>query len=233
MNIPAIILAGGLGTRLQSVVKDIPKPMAEVAGRPFLDWLLDDLHRQGIREVILSVGYRQDVIRERYGNTYRGMAIRYSSEDKPLGTGGALRQAMAMAGTEALVLNGDTFFQVNLAALYSFYQSHAAAIAIALKPMQQVDRYGTVTVNEDRVITSFNEKTYCENGLINGGVYVVSAAVFADASLPEVFSFEQEVLHRMVQGGRLFGFPQPGYFIDIGIPEDYTKAQDDFSRFIH
>lgn len=233
MNIPAIILAGGLGTRLQSVVKDIPKPMAEVAGRPFLDWLLDDLHRQGIQEVILSVGYRQEVIRERFGNDYRGMTIRYSSEDKPLGTGGALRQAMDLAGPEAFVLNGDTFFQVDLAALYSFYQSHAAAVAIALKPMQRVDRYGTVTINGEGMITSFNEKKYCEDGLINGGVYVLSAAVFAHSSLPEVFSFEQEILHRMVQGGRLFGFPQHAYFIDIGIPEDYAKAQDDFSRFIH
>ena len=233
MSLPVILLAGGLGTRLQSVVKDVPKPMAPVAGKPFLSWVLDDLCRQGIQEVILSVGYRQEVIRETYGEQYKTLHIRYSSEDKPLGTGGAIRKAFALAGKEAFVLNGDTFFQVDLSGLYAFYRRMEADVAIALKRLQQFDRYGTVTINEQSVITTFNEKKPCAEGLINGGVYVVSEKVFAYSLLPEVFSFEQHILQAAVGLGRFAGLEQEGYFIDIGIPDDYAKAQDDFSRVGH
>lgn len=233
MNLPAIILAGGFGTRLQSVVKDVPKPMAEINGIPFLKYLFQYLKQQNIEDVILSVGYKHDVIVDYFGKEFDGIKINYVIEDKPLGTGGAIRKAFEIAGDEAFVLNGDTFFDVNLFELFQFYNWNRADLALALKPMSKFDRYGTVTTDQDGRILSFNEKKYCEDGLINGGVYVMSSDVFYMKDLPEVFSFEKEILEGLKDEARLFGLITEPYFIDIGIPEDYQKAQHDFKSYFN
>ena len=233
-GIPAIILAGGLGTRLRSVISDLPKPMAPVAGQPFLHYIFLYLQKQGITDVVLSVGYKSEVIKEFFGDKYAGINIRYAVENEPLGTGGGIRQAMSLIDSDAYVLNGDTFFDVDLKDLYEFYTMRASDIALALKRMHHFDRYGTVEIgNKDRVL-QFQEKRYKAEGLINGGVYVINKNLFKkveeieDTILSQRFSFEKDILEKHLlplhDQGKEFG----GYFIDIGIPEDYERAQTDF-----
>lgn len=233
MTIDAIILAGGLGTRLRSAVSELPKCMAPVAARPFLWYLLTSLKRQQcVGRVVLSVGYLREVIfswidevRDEFP-----FEITYAVEETPLGTGGGIRLALDQCQSDdVLVLNGDTMYDVDLPSLL---QSHAAfleaAITLALKPMTHFDRYGTVTVGADGVITAFREKCPCEAGNINGGVYVVRRSKLDMSHLPEKFSFEKEVLEPHVAFRDLYAVVQEGYFIDIGIPDDYRKAQYEF-----
>ena len=234
IGIPAIVLAGGLGTRLRSVVSDLPKPMAPVCGKPFLHFIFLYLQRQGITEVILSVGYKSEVIKDFFGNNYASINIKYAVEEEPLGTGGGIAQAMAMIDSDVFVLNGDTFFDVDLSDLYGFFQKTNADIALALKRMYHFERYGTVQVgNRDRVL-QFHEKAYRKDGLINGGVYVLNkdlfkkAAEIAEEALPQKFSFEKDILEKHLVPLHYHGKEFKGYFIDIGIPEDYLKAQEDF-----
>lgn len=233
-GIPAIVLAGGLGTRLRSVISDMPKPMAPVCDRPFLHYIFQYLQKQGITDVVLSVGYKSEMIKDFFGDSYNGISIRYAVEEEPLGTGGGIRQAMAMIESDAFVLNGDTFFDVNLSELYEFSQHRKSDIALALRRMYHFERYGTVEVgNQDRVL-QFHEKQYRDEGLINGGVYVLSkdlfrkAAEIEEAPLPQKFSFEKDILEKHLLPLRYHGKVFQGYFIDIGIPEDYNKAQEDF-----
>ena len=233
-GIPAIVLAGGLGTRLRSVISDIPKPMAPVSGKPFLHYIFLYLQKQSIRDVVLSVGYRSEAIQEFFGSKYADINIRYAIENEPLGTGGGIAQAMAMIDTDSFVLNGDTFFDVDLSELYEFYQKAHCDIALALKRMYHFDRYGTVEVgNQDRVL-QFHEKQYRAEGLINGGVYVLSKDLFKkveeieESPLPQKFSFEKDILEKHLLPLHYHGKEFKGYFIDIGIPEDYQKAQEDF-----
>lgn len=224
----AIVLAGGFGTRLQKVVSELPKPMAPVAGKPFLQYVLDYLGKQGIDTAILAVGYLRNTIIEYFGDEYNGLIIKYSAEDEPLGTGGAIKQACAMAdGENVFVINGDTFFDVDLAQLFRFHISNQALLSVALKRMEKFDRYGTVEINDRNKITGFREKEYLDEGLINGGVYCLNKNIFPD-SIPQKFSFETEILEKEIKTGKIFGLESKGYFIDIGIPEDYEKAQTDF-----
>lgn len=221
----AIVLAGGFGTRLRSVVADIPKPMAPIAGRPFLACLFDFLHDQGATRLVLCTGYRHEVVEGFFGAGYRGMAIAYSVEQEPLGTGGALKRALAMCASEHVaVLNGDTLFRVELQEMLELHIAGGRAITVALKPMRDFDRYGVVEVAEGR-ITAFREKSSCAAGHINGGVYIVNAGLFAGRELPERFSFETDFLEREVARLNIGAFISDGYFIDIGIPEDYARAQ--------
>ena len=233
-GIPAIILAGGLGTRLRSVISDLPKPMAPVAGQPFLHYIFLYLQKQGITDVVLSVGYKSEVIKEFFGDKYAGINIRYAVENEPLGTGGGIRQAMSLIDSDAYVLNGDTFFDVDLKDLYEFYTMRASDIALALKRMHHFDRYGTVEIgNKDRVL-QFQEKRYKAEGLINGGVYVINKNLFKkveeieDTILSQRFSFEKDILEKHLLPLHYQGKEFGGYFIDIGIPEDYERAQTDF-----
>ena len=233
-GIPAIILAGGLGTRLRSVISDLPKPMAPVAGQPFLHYIFLYLQKQGITDVVLSVGYKSEVIKEFFGDKYAGINIRYAVENEPLGTGGGIRQAMSLIDSDAYVLNGDTFFDVDLTDLYEFYTMRSSDIALALKRMHHFDRYGTVEIgNQDRVL-QFQEKRYKAEGLINGGVYVINKDLFKKAEaiegtiLPHRFSFEKDILEKHILPLHYQGKEFGGYFIDIGIPEDYDRAQTDF-----
>ncbi|MCS6934299.1 MAG: nucleotidyltransferase family protein [Chitinophagales bacterium] len=227
MKLPsAIVLAGGLGKRLRSVVHDLPKPMAPVRGKPFLHYVLLYAQRQGVREVILAVGYKSDAIAQYFGEMYLGVRIRYSIEQEPLGTGGALQQAMCLAGDEAIVLNGDTYFDVPLTALAEHHYRSGADITIAVKTLRNFDRYGTVNTNSQQYITSFEEKKPMEYGMINGGVYYVQKNLFAHAPASQSYSFERDILEKHVSRLRMSAYVCDGFFIDIGVPEDYAKAQE-------
>lgn len=225
-----IILAGGLGTRLRSVVSEVPKCMAPVAGKPFLWYLLKYLTRfEQVDRVILSVGYLREVIFRWIDEVKDEFPFEfdYAIEEEPLGTGGGIKLALDKANDEkVIVLNGDTFFEVDLMQLYDAHVIGKKAITLALKPMKKFDRYGTVDMEPiTGTILSFNEKKYCVEGLINGGVYVISknAPIFEGLGLK--FSFEKAVLEPQCYLHQLLGVVQNGYFIDIGIPEDYQRVQ--------
>lgn len=229
-----IILAGGLGTRLRSEVKDVPKCMAPVAGRPFLWYLLTDLKKyKEVTRVILSVGYLREVIFEWIPTVQDEFpfSFDYAIEEEPLGTGGGIRLAMEkVSEEEAIILNGDTYFAVDLNELVAAHKNQPEAkLTIALKPMKDFDRYGTVTTAENGRVLKFNEKQPCTEGEINGGVYVLSKDDGIFEGQPKKFSFETAVMQEKCgETGCLFGVVQNGYFIDIGIPEDYHKASNEF-----
>jgi D-glycero-alpha-D-manno-heptose 1-phosphate guanylyltransferase len=222
----AVILAGGFGTRLQKVVKDVPKPMALVNGRPFLAHILDYLLGQRIDRFVLSVGYKHEMIQDYFGGLYRDVPIRYAIEDTPLGTGGGIRKALLEATTDDVVIvNGDTLFQIDVDELISVHKETQSEVSIALKRVENTDRYGAVTLDADGRISGFEEKKYIRSGLINGGIYVLDRVSFLKHGLPEVFSFEKDYLEAYVGKATMSGVVSDGYFIDIGIPEDYQRAQ--------
>ena len=236
-----IILAGGLGTRLRSVVSEVPKCMAPIAGKPFLWYLLQYLKRYDVTHLILSVGYLREVIFEWIEQNRKELPfdIDYAVEETPLGTGGGIRLAMQMVrGDSAIILNGDTFFDVDLNSLSAHCDRRhpEAQLAMALKPMQHFDRYGTVVTDGDGRILEFREKRPCEEGLINGGVYWLrntpdSRPQSLFYQLSGKFSFETEVLAKHCgPEGCLRGLVQDGYFIDIGIPEDYRRAEQELPK---
>lgn len=231
MGMEVIILAGGLGTRLRSVVSEVPKCMAPVAGKPFLWYLLKYLTRFDVARVVLSVGYLREVIFKWIDEVKDDFPFEfdYAVEETPLGTGGGIRLAMSkIQGTEAVILNGDTFFDVELDTLVEAHRSHSwADITLALKPMRHFDRYGTIEQSAAGRILKFNEKQPCEAGVINGGVYVLKNTDTLFDGLPQKFSFETDVLQvRCGETGTLYGTVHNGYFIDIGVPEDYWKAEE-------
>ncbi len=221
------ILAGGLGTRLRSVVSEVPKCMAPVAGRPFLWYLLEQLRGYDVERVILSVGYLREVVQEwvaEHAGEYP-FEFRFAVEEEPLGTGGGIRLAASMAeGSELVVLNGDTFFDVDLNQLVAARRESGLPVALALKPMRNFERYGTVELGSDGVVGAFREKRPCAKGLINGGVYAIDLRSGLFDGLPDKFSFERQVLEPQCARRRLCGLVQNGYFIDIGVPEDYARA---------
>ncbi len=224
----AIVLCGGFGTRLQKVISDMPKPMAPVAGKPFLEHVLNYLNDQHIEHAILAVGYLRESIINYFGSRYKNLDITYSVEEEPLGTGGGMMQACNyLDADEAFVINGDTFFDIALNKLHQFHADKNAKLTIALKKMHAFERYGTVEIDEDGRITAFREKRFLEEGLINAGVYCLHRDIFSK-SLPAAFSFEKEILEKEFDAGNIFGKEFNDYFIDIGIPEDYEKAQSDF-----
>lgn len=221
----AIILAGGKGTRLQSVVSNVPKPMALIGEKPFLMLLLQYLQSQGIEKVVLSVGYMYEIIQETFGESFNGLSISYSIESEPLGTGGAIAKAMTMVESQSvLVLNGDSFIKINLEEIERKIPTSENHSLLVLKEMNNVSRYGSVVL-KDEVVTAFEEKQFKEKALINAGVYVLNKDIFKDKNLPEKFSFEKDFLEKEVEKENLRGIVTNGYFIDIGVPEDYQKAQ--------
>ena len=223
-----VVLAGGMGTRLRSAVPDLPKCLAPVAGRPFLAWLIDDLEEAGFDHVILSLGYRHEVIEEWVAARSGRARIDCVVEHEPLGTGGGVRLALQRAAeTDVFILNGDTYFGVDYAAMREFHRQHGAVATLALKPMRDFDRYGEVTCDPQGRITSFREKRPCASGLINGGVYLLQRETLTD--LPQKFSLERDFFEPLAGAGSLAGFRSEGYFIDIGIPADYARAQRDFA----
>lgn len=225
----AIVLAGGLGTRLRSVVSDVPKPMAPVNGKPFLEYILRYLSNKGITKVVLSVGYKWEVIQKYFSNKFLDIELIYSVEDEPLGTGGAIKQALSyIDGKNVYIINGDTFFNVPLQDLYL---KESSKMVLSLKPLKEFDRYGCVEIDKEGYIIQFTEKGYRKTGNINGGVYLVRSDIFGEYIIEEKFSFEefmQQNFKSLKASTQIFD----NYFIDIGIPEDYEKVQDELKRHL-
>ena len=222
----AIILAGGIGTRLRSVITEIPKPMAPIGNKPFLAIILDKLNNQGVEHVILAVGYKYEVIQSYFGNQYKNITLDYGIEGEPLGTGGAVGLALNQLYLDAfLMMNGDTLFDVNLDKLCQFHSERKADLSMSLKPIRNQDRYGLVKVNENAQIIEFTEKKHIDQGLINGGVYATSKSFINSLNLPQKCSWEKDILEKQCINCKFFGYLSDSYFIDIGIPEDYIRAQ--------
>ncbi len=220
-----IILAGGLGTRLRSAVPDLPKCMAPVAGKPFLAFLLDYLLAQQVTKFIFSLGYMHEVIEDFIKNNYPQIQYQIALESEPLGTGGAIRLACDSATEEnVIILNGDTMFNVDIQALLHLHIKSKSDCTLSLKTMHHFDRYGVVETDLNNNITSFKEKKQYETGNINGGVYALNVASFKSISFPTIFSFEKDYLEKYFNELKMTGCLFDGYFIDIGIPEDFEKA---------
>lgn len=222
----AIILAGGRGTRLRAVVSDVPKPLAPVAGRPFLAWVLDQLANEGVRRVILATGHLAEQVEETLGTRWRGMELDYSVEGGPLGTGGAIRlAARKLRGDGAHVLNGDTFLRYSPFALESTARTASLPMAVALASVDDAARYGSVVVADGR-LCAFEEKGKTGPGLINAGSYFLDGTAMRGLdAFPQAFSFETEVLVPQAVSGNVAAFTETEDFIDIGVPEDYRRAQ--------
>jgi NDP-sugar pyrophosphorylase family protein len=222
----SFVLCGGLGTRLRSAVSDRPKSMAPVAGRPFLELLLADLRRQGIRRAVLGTGYLSEQVRDHFGDgSGVGLGIGYSVETEPLGTGGALRLAASELSDPALVLNGDSFVDFELSALTRTLRETDASFVMALQAVPDVGRYGSVTLGEEGRVEAFVEKGGASGpGLINAGVYLVRREAIDAIPEGRKVSLETEVLPGLI-GRSLRGVVCSGRFIDIGVPEDYRRAQ--------
>ena len=233
----AIILAGGFGTRLKEVVKDVPKPLADIAGKPFLAYLLQNLRNHGVKKVVISVGYLQEKIVEYFGDNYLGMSVSYAREDKPLGTGGAIINSLKFIDQNqpVLVLNGDSFLQVDYQKLFAVHKKN---LTMLLRKMDDCSRYGRVVFDENFVIKNFEEKPLdklgmkSSGGFINGGIYLLDPKIFKRFSLPEAFSFESDFLAKELSWLEPQAFTTEGYFIDIGIPEDYARAQKELPNLI-
>jgi D-glycero-alpha-D-manno-heptose 1-phosphate guanylyltransferase len=222
----AIILAGGLGTRLQSVVADLPKCMAPVNNKPFLTYVINYLLSEGITHFIFSLGYKSEAITAFLQKDFPSLSYTIAVEEEPLGTGGAVKKALATAkDNDVLIANGDTLFKANIDLLANAYAAGKACCTLSLKPMKNFSRYGVVEMDEFGIIKNFKEKQFYESGLINGGVYAINKNKFFTENLPDKFSFETDYLEKFYKTRRMSGVIQDGYFIDIGIPEDYARAQ--------
>ncbi len=227
----AIILAGGFGTRLKTVVSDVPKPMAPVNGIPFLSYQLNYLKHYGIDNVILSVGYLHEKLISFYKNEFNGLKLNYVIEDEPLGTGGGIRKAMEQCkDEEVFALNGDSFFDINLTKFQQYHEFKNSSFSLALRKLDNASRYGCVQTERDNRIISFQEKSdMAEAGSINAGVYILGRKLFLQHTPPNTkFSIEKDFFEKELQVLPIYGFEFEAYFIDIGIPEDYAKAQHDF-----
>jgi D-glycero-alpha-D-manno-heptose 1-phosphate guanylyltransferase len=228
----AIVLAGGLGTRLASRLQGLPKPMAPVAGRPFLEILLTQLRRSGCTRVLLSVGHKHNIIEDHFGASFAGMQIDYVMESAPLGTGGAIRLALEQAREESvLVLNGDTFLDADYAAMMRFHVDCCATVTLAVVHRDDVSRYGGVTI-EGQLIVRFEEKGRTGPGWISAGTYVLARNLNWPPALAEKFSIEIDFFVPEIARLRPAAFKVQGYFLDIGIPEDYDRAQTELAAFL-
>jgi len=229
----AIILAGGLGTRLRSVVSDVPKCMAPVNDIPFIHFIISYLKNEGIQRFILSLGYKSDMVIEYVNKTFPSLEMEFVIEEKPLGTGGAIQLACRrVIGKDVLIVNGDTLFNINLTNFAAFHKKKGADFTVALKEMKQFSRYGAVETDSNMAIIAFHEKKHSDSGLINGGIYALNVESFMQEDLPEVFSFEKDFLERYIGKKRFFGMPCNFYFIDIGIPEDYERFKIDYNSIL-
>jgi D-glycero-alpha-D-manno-heptose 1-phosphate guanylyltransferase len=220
----AIVLAGGLGTRLREVLPDLPKPMAPVAGRPFLEILLRSLVNKGFERAILSLGFMAEKISRYFGDQFEGMQLSYVVEDHPLGTGGAVRLALSSCQLDhAFIFNGDTFLDLEVDAVERLWHDFHHPIIVG-RSVQNTARYGRLLMAEGRV-TGFSEKGMTGQGLINAGCYVLNRGQLDHFELNEVFSLETDFLARAVHQMPVEIFLTEGLFIDIGIPSDYALAQ--------
>jgi D-glycero-alpha-D-manno-heptose 1-phosphate guanylyltransferase len=227
--VQAIVLAGGLGTRLRGVVPDLPKPLALVAGRPFLAIVLEQLRAQGFSSAVLSVGYRHQLIRQAFGDRFDGLAIDYAIEDRPLGTGGAIRLAAnACSEADVFVLNGDSYADLDFADMRARHYEARVPLTVCTVAVPDAARYGRVLVEDSR-ITGFAEKGAAGPGLINAGIYLMRRDLLEAPDLTEVFSFERDILQARLGELRPIAYQTRGRFIDIGVPDDYARAQGMFA----
>lgn len=225
----AIVLAGGFGTRLREVVPDLPKPMAPVAGRPFLEILLTSMARKGFSRVVLSLGYMADKVVAHFGDHFAGMDLVYEIEKTPLGTGGAVRQAMERCKTDhVFVFNGDTYLDLEVADVEAHWQANCEPIIVA-REVPDTSRYGRLNA-ADGLVLGFTEKGLAGAGLINAGCYVLPVDGLDDFSLGQPFSLETDFLAKAVMTHRFDLFVTNGHFIDIGVPDDYSRAQTELCR---
>ncbi len=222
----AVVLAGGLGTRLRSVVSEVPKAMAPIAGQPFLGYLLRFLSGQGMERVVLAVGYRHEIIRAAFGSRYQGLELVYSVEEEPLGTGGGLLRALPhVQGSFALVLNGDTFLRLDYRAMARVLEdSPDAQLVVGLRRVTDASRYGAARVARGR-IEGFTARGTRGPGLINAGSYLVARDIFARFPMDARFSWEADFLEARVADLHPIAFECDAPFIDIGIPEAFEQAQ--------
>ncbi|MGC3996245.1 MAG: nucleotidyltransferase family protein [Anaeromyxobacter sp.] len=226
MSLQAVVLAGGLGTRLRAAVGEVPKVLAPVAGRPFLEHVLADLDRQGFERVVLAVGWRRELVRGHFGDRFRGLSVAYSEEIEPLGTGGAVRQAVALAGPgPCFALNGDTWLDLDYPAMLAAHRAAGARVSMAVREVPDVGRFGALDLAGGRV-TRFREKGGTGPGFINAGVYLLEAGVFEGLGLPAAFSIEKDLLQPQLAALAPLAWVASGRFIDIGVPDDYRAAQD-------
>lgn len=232
----AIILAGGFGTRLQTAVKEVPKPLAPIFGKPFLFWLITYLQKQGVTHFIFSLGDLSSQVEQFLTEDFPKLNYKCFVEKEPLGTGGAIKFCLSAATQkDILIFNGDTFFNLNLKSFVDAYHNANADCSIALTPMQDFDRYGSVTIDEHNIIHQFNEKQYCKEGFINTGINIFNTDIFLEktAHLQQNFSYEKDFLEPNMKSLKVTGYIAAEYFIDIGIPEDYYKADRELPLIVN
>ena len=227
-KLTALILAGGFGTRLQSVVKDVPKPMADVRGQPFLAHLIRYYQSQGVTQFVLSVGYKAESIISYFGASFESVTIQYIREDQPLGTGGAIKHALnhlAVDWLPSFIVNGDTWYEPNITAFAAFAQTKNTPVCLSVKPMPLNDRYGSVLLGANDNISGFQAEP-SDHATINAGCYCIQPTALQAilASYPDAFSFESSCLPQLAEAGQLSGYVCDATFLDIGIPTDYAKA---------
>lgn len=227
----AVVLAGGMGTRLRPVVGDRPKALAPVRGRPFLCFILDQLVCAGIKRAVLCTGYLGEQVREAFGDLYGGVRLAYSREGSPMDTAGALRLAAPLVESEEVfVVNGDSFCETDLGAFRNWFRSNDLAAALVINRMRDASRYGRVEADGDGVVFSFREKAGDgKPGWINSGIYLFNRRVIFEIPENRPVSMEREVLPSLMERSRLYAFRNHGGFLDIGTPESYAAADDFFS----
>ena len=231
MSKEAIVLAGGFGTRLQSVLGDIPKPMAPIGDVPFLEYLLDYLFSEGIEHIVLSVGYRHETIMDYFGKSFKGLKLSYCIEKTPLGTGGGIKESLSFCDSnQVFVINGDTYFDVSLDVMRN--HSNQKDLLLALCPMKNSDRYGSVELDERGRVLKFKEKQFLEFSLINGGIYLINCKIFDGKDVADKFSFEKDIMEAYVDKSNIYGMVFENYFVDIGVPEDYARAQIELPQLL-
>ena len=230
-NITTVILAGGLGTRLRSVIPDKQKVLVEIKNRPFLNFLLDQLLSAGAREVVLCTGHRADEVQTILGIEYKSLKLVYSIESKPLGTGGALRLAFShLTSDSVLIMNGDSYINVDLKDFLKWFKKKALAAALILTKMGDTSRYGRLVSDDEGRIQSFEEKSVSAfSGWINAGVYLLNKNLINSIPYGRTYSLENDFFPKLISDG-LYGYQCEGEFIDIGTPESYLLAEDFFAR---
>jgi D-glycero-alpha-D-manno-heptose 1-phosphate guanylyltransferase len=226
-----IILAGGLGTRLRSAIGDYPKALAEINGQPFLHFLFKFLSKNGIEKVVLSVGYKWEMISEDFRDEYLGIQIKYAVEKEMLGTGGAIKFALEKTESETVfVMNGDTIFDIDLQAMSDFHFEKKSICTIAAKELTDFERYGTIDISNEGKVTAFHEKTRIEKGFINGGIYLIDKSITSVLPTKHIFSFEKDFLELNCDNDIIYAVKFEDYFIDIGIPVDYNQFARDMLK---
>ena len=231
-NLGVAILAGGLGTRLRPAVADRPKVLAPVAGRPFLCYLLDQLSRCSVREVVLLTGHRAGQVRAALGEVYKGMRLVYSVEERPLGTGGALRLALpCLTASRVLLLNGDSYCDVDLQAFHLHHETRGADVSMALCEAEDTTRFGRVRIDRSTLIVGFQEKGGGGGrGWINAGIYLLETDMIGSIPADRPLSLERDLFPLWLQSHSVFGYRTGGRFLDIGAPESYAQAEAFFQE---